>query len=213
MRTDELISMLATGADPVDDRAVRLRQGVATACGVLGTTLLMATLLGVRNDIAQAAVLPMFWFKLAYVVALAAASLGLMWSLARPGGPAAAGFTRLAVPIALMWALAGFEWIGADHGERLALLYGRTWRTCPWAIAALSLPVFAAMAWAMRGFAPTRLRLAGGAMGLASGAVAAVAYSLHCPEMGAPFLGVWYLAGMLVPATVGWAIGPRLLRW
>ena len=58
----------------------------------------------------------------------------------------------------------------------------------PGLIATLSVPTFAAMAWATKGFAPTRLRLAGAAMGLASGGVAAAVYSLHCPEMAAPFL-------------------------
>ena len=36
---------------------------------------------------------------------------------------------------------------------------------------------------------------------------------LHCPEMAAPFVAVWYLLGMLIPAAVGALIGKRLLRW
>jgi hypothetical protein len=31
--------------------------------------------------------------------------------------------------------------------------------------------------------------------------------------MAAPFLGVWYLIGMLIPTGVGAALGPRVLRW
>lgn len=50
-------------------------------------------------------------------------------------------------------------------------------------------------------------------MGLASGGIGAVVYSLHCPEMGAPFLGSWYLAGLLIPTAMGMLLGPRLLRW
>jgi hypothetical protein len=38
-------------------------------------------------------------------------------------------------------------------------------------------------------------------------------YALHCNEMQAPFLAVWYLLGMLLPAAMGAAIGPRWLRW
>jgi len=38
-------------------------------------------------------------------------------------------------------------------------------------------------------------------------------YSLHCPEMEAPFIGFWYLLGMLIPTAVGALLGPRLLRW
>ena len=45
------------------------------------------------------------------------------------------------------------------------------------------------------------------------GAVAALAYALYCDEMQAPFLAIWYVLGMGIPAAVGWVVGPRLLRW
>jgi len=38
-------------------------------------------------------------------------------------------------------------------------------------------------------------------------------YALHCPELAAPFIGLWYLLGVLIPAGIGALIGPRLLRW
>jgi hypothetical protein len=31
--------------------------------------------------------------------------------------------------------------------------------------------------------------------------------------MAAPFIGIWYLLGMLIPAAAGALVGPRLLRW
>jgi hypothetical protein len=31
--------------------------------------------------------------------------------------------------------------------------------------------------------------------------------------MAAPFIGFWYLLGMLIPAAAGALLGPRLLRW
>jgi hypothetical protein len=65
----------------------------------------------------------------------------------------------------------------------------------------------------MRGLAPTRLRWAGAGGGFAAGAAAALVYSLHCPELAAPFVGMWYLLGMAIPMGVGAALGPRLLRW
>ena len=79
--------------------------------------------------------------------------------------------------------------------------------------AMLSAPVFVAVIWAMRGLAPTRLRLAGAAAGLLAGAVGTLVYSVHCPEVEAPFIGFWYLVGMMIPTTVGAVLGPRLLRW
>jgi hypothetical protein len=38
-------------------------------------------------------------------------------------------------------------------------------------------------------------------------------YGLHCPELATPFLGVWYVIGVLIPTLVGMAIGPKVLRW
>ena len=112
-----------------------------------------------------------------------------------------------------MWALAAFALIDAQPSGRAALVFGQTWKTCPFDIALLSLPAFGAMLWAMKGLAPTRLRLAGAAAGLASGALAAIVYTLHCPEEAAPFVGTWYVIGMLIPAAAGALIGPRVLRW
>ena len=65
----------------------------------------------------------------------------------------------------------------------------------------------------MKELAPTRLRLAGATAGLAAGSAAALVYCLHCPELAAPFVGFWYVLGMLIPAAAGALIGPRLLRW
>jgi hypothetical protein len=36
---------------------------------------------------------------------------------------------------------------------------------------------------------------------------------LHCPELGAPFIAVWYVIGMFIPALAGALLGPRVLRW
>ena len=52
-----------------------------------------------------------------------------------------------------------------------------------------------------------------GAAGRLAGGVGALVYTLHCPELEAPFLGVWYVIGMAIPAVIGAALGPRLLRW
>ena len=119
----------------------------------------------------------------------------------------------LAVPVVAMWALAAYVLADAEPGERLGLMLGATWAVCPFLIALLSVPVFAATMWAMRDLAPTRLPLAGAAAGLLSGTLGGLVYCLHCPEMAAPFIGTWYLIGMLIPAAVGALLGRHLLRW
>ena len=58
-----------------------------------------------------------------------------------------------------------------------------------------------------------RPALAGACGGLLSAALGALVYALHCPEMQAPFLAVWYVLGMLIPTAAGALIGAKLLRW
>jgi hypothetical protein len=213
MRTDDLVTMLATGAGAVAPNAAGRRYAAALGWGALGAALLMATLLGLRPDLAAAVLLPMFWVKLVFVACLAAFSLLAVLRLSRPGRRLAWIPGALAAPVLAMWALAAFVLMRADPVQRAGLFFGDTWTTCPYLVALLSAPVFAAVLWATRGLAPTRLRLAGSAAGLLSGAVGALVYSLHCPELAAPFLGFWYLLGMLIPTAAGALLGPRLLRW
>jgi hypothetical protein len=112
-----------------------------------------------------------------------------------------------------MWILAAVTLAGAQRELWDEMVFGRTWRSCPLLIALLSVPLFVAVVWAMKGLAPTRLRLAGAAAGLLAGAAGALIYCLHCPELAAPFVGTWYLLGMLIPTSVGALLGPWLLRW
>jgi hypothetical protein len=67
--------------------------------------------------------------------------------------------------------------------------------------------------WALRQLAPTRLTLAGALAGLFAGGAGAFVYAFHCPETAAPFVALWYSAGILLTAGLGALLGPRLLRW
>jgi hypothetical protein len=213
MKTDELISMLAQGAQAVEPHALRRRYATALGWGGFGAMLLMVLMLGVRPDLAEAARLPMFWVKLVFPAALLAAALLAAARLSRPGVRLGRVASALVAPVLAIWLLAAVALLGATPGTRSQLIFGETWASCPFNVALLSMPVFVALLWAMRGLAPTRLALAGAAAGLLSGAAGAAVYALHCPEMAAPFLGIWYLLGMLIPTALGALLGPRLLRW
>jgi hypothetical protein len=213
VKTDELIAMLARGADPVVPGAAQYRFVAALGWGAFGTTLLMALMLGVRADLADAARLPMFWVKLAFPAALSAGALVAVLRLSRPGARLGRAPAAIAAPVVAMWLLAAAALLGAAPAERGELILGFSAASCPFVIALLSLPLFVATLWAVKGLAPTRLALAGGAAGLLAGAGGALVYALYCPEMAAPFIGIWYLLGMLIPAAAGAALGPRLLRW
>jgi len=213
MKTDELISMLASGAEAVEPDAPRRRYVTALGWGAFGTTLLMAVLLGVRSDLAEAAWLPMFWIKLAFPAALLAGALLAVLRLSSPGARLGRVPAALAAPVLAMWLLAAVVLLGAAPVERNELVYGFSAASCPFTIALLSAPMFGTALWAIRGLAPTRAVLAGAAAGLLAGSGGALAYALYCPEMAAPFIAIWYLLGMLIPAALGALLGPRLLRW
>ena len=71
MKTDDLIEMLATGPDVALERRpaginVLLVAGALTLSGIL-----MALTLGLRPQLAQAAMLPGFWLKVVFSIALA----------------------------------------------------------------------------------------------------------------------------------------------
>ena len=213
METEKLIAMLAQEPQPVARGVVVRRYGAVLAVGTVGAALLMLAFLGLRPDLAEAARDSMFWVKLALPVALAAVALVAATRLSRPGVRVGYAAEAVLVPIGAIWALAGIALASAAPGERMALVMGETWASCPISIAFLSVPAFAAAFWAMKGLAPTRPAVAGAFSGLLAGAVGASVYCLHCPEMAPPFLGTWYLLGMALPVAAGAMLGPRLLRW
>jgi hypothetical protein len=90
---------------------------------------------------------------------------------------------------------------------------GSSARVCPVIIFALSVPLLGGIFWALQSLAPTRLTQAGAAAGLLSGSTAATIYALHCPETGAPFVALWYSAGILLSTLVGALLGRWALRW
>lgn len=213
MKTDELVTLLAKSAGPVEQNVVPRRFMTALGWGAFGTTLAMAITLGVRADIAEAMWLPMFWIKLVFPLAIAVTAYLAVTRLARPGMRLGRLPVTLLALLAAIWLLAIVTMIKAVPEARHALVFGETWLACLRNIPLLSLPVWVGATWAMKGLAPTRPALAGGAAGLLAGAVSVTVYALHCPEMGAPFVAIWYVLGMLIPAVAGSLIGSRLLRW
>ena len=215
MKTDEFISLLSTGITPVDPHVQRRSLSLALVLGAIGAILLTLIVFGMRPDIREMLVNPLFWFKISFPFTLAIASLLLLIPLSRPGTRNISARLWLAPsgPILVIWIAALASLALAPQTERMNLIMGFSWRTCPFNIAFLSIPLCVTITWAVRQLAPTRLRAAGAVAGLLAGSVATMAYCLHCPEMGIPFWGIWYLIGMLIPAVLGAIFGPALLRW
>ena len=213
MKTEELVAFLAAGTTPVRPQAAARRFAVALGGGGLAAIALMVVLLGVNPALAQLTSLPVLWVKLAFVVALLFAGMTAALRSSTPGRTLGPGPGILAAALIAMWAFGAAALLAAEPEARAALVFGQTWKVCAFRIAGLALPLLVAILWAMRGLAPTQLRLAGAAAGLFAGAAGALVYAFHCPELAAPFLGVWYVLGILIPAAFGALIGPRVLRW
>jgi hypothetical protein len=213
MKTEELIALLAREPLQVDRHASARRFALALPCGWLGALLLVAAVFGIRPDLAAAAGQPAFWAKLGFAAGLAAGAGVATWRLATPGRRVGAAAIAIGGPVAALWLAAIAVLWTAPAELRLPLLLGQSWHSCPFNIALLSVPTFASVFWALRGLAPTRLRAAGAAGGLLGGALATMAYCMHCPEMATPFWALWYVLGLALPTLLGAALGPRLLRW
>jgi hypothetical protein len=213
MKTDDLINMLASGPDVAAPKVPLQKFAMVVSSGVLLSVILMLTVLGLRPNMSELAMLPAFWIKMAFVVALAVCGWLAVTQLATPGARTKQLPLLIASPILLIWLLAAASMLNATPEQRADLFWGDTWHYCSWLIAVLSLPIFIAILRVMRQMAPTRLRLAGAGAGFAAGAAATLIYSFHCPEIAAPFIGFWYVVGILIPCILGALIGPRILRW
>lgn len=213
MNTNDLVDLLATGVTPVKRGVPARRFGMSLPIAAIGATLLMITVFGIRPDLAVVARTGLFWAKLAFPVCVSIGALIGATRLARPGSRVASGWPIMGAPFLLVW-IAGVAIVAtAAPADRLAVILGQSWKTCPFNILLLSLPGFGAILWALKGLAPTRLRLTGAVAGLLASSIGTIAYCFHCPEMSPAFWSVWYVAGMLLPAALGFIVGPRLLRW
>lgn len=213
MRTEDLIASLAQDVRAVPRGAVPRRLALGIAGGGMVTALLVATWLGVRPDLGAAMLGFPFWMKWGYTISIAAIAVLATVHLARPEAGRARWLIWAIVPVAILVVLTFMQLLTTPPGDWTALWQGHSWRSCTRNIAILSLPIFAGTMVAFRRFAPTRLRLTGAVAGLAAGATGAALYCLHCPEVSALFVLVWYSLGMLAAAAIGALMGPRLLRW
>lgn len=211
MKTGQLIDILAQGAGSAPSPATARRLCPAIAVGLVASCALVLLTRGPLPAATFGTAAP--WIKLAYAFSLGLAAALLAGQLARPVASLRSQLIAVAVTFVAMVSVASLNLLQLPPGLRTAAVLGNTWWMCPWLLLGFSLPALAAAFWAVRGLAPTRLRAAGFACGLLSGAVGAAGYSLACPESSAAFVAIWYSLGILMTALLGAALGPRLLRW
>ncbi|SAL33785.1 hypothetical protein AWB69_03067 [Caballeronia udeis] len=213
MKTGDLIFRLTNDLAPVESNAVSKRLNRALIVGVTASTALLVVLYGIRSDMPELILTPMFWVRLAFPLATIATAMKLAERLARPGAPLKLAWFAVMLPFITVLLVAAFIFLSTPLGYRLQLIVGTTWRVTTANIVLLSLPSLAAVMRAMKGLAPTRLALAGAGAGLLAGAQGLLVYSLYCSEMSVPFWGVWYVLAIVITAGIGAALAPIYLRW
>jgi hypothetical protein len=213
MKTDDLIRSLSRDVPRVTRGALGRRIALGIIGGGIVTMLLVAGLLGLRSDLHKAMLGFSFWMKWAYTVSLGIGALVAVMRLARPTTASLRSLWWLIVPVLLLAGIGIGEMADTPSSDWLAMWLGASWKVCPWLVLTLAMPIFIGLLWSFRRLAPSRLREAGAAAGLAAGAWAATIYCLHCPEVSAIFVLTWYSLGILLAAGVGALLGPRLLRW
>lgn len=211
MHTDELITLLATGAGPAPRAPAARRLLPAITLGLLLSATGALVLVGPIPAALYADPGP--WLKLAYGGGLAGVGAWLVARLGRPLPRIAGPTGALALVVGAMLLLGLADLLLTPAEARLATLLGHSWSYCPLYVLGLSLPGLAGALWALRGLAPTRPRAAGFAAGLLAGALGAVGYALSCTELAPAFVAVWYSLGIALAGGLGALLGPALLRW
>lgn len=106
MKTDDLVTMLATGSMTMRRRTPSRRIGLALLAGVALSLLLLFTGYGARDDLRRVISLPMFWVKLLFPASIAVSALVSVHRLARPGVKVRRAWMGLVAPVLAVWAMA-----------------------------------------------------------------------------------------------------------
>ena len=211
MKTEDLIFLLAN--DPLPSKPPAWRLPLAATLALILTLGMVMQGWGWHPQFPALLGSASFQFKSLWLLALALSSCMLLWHLARPAHNLGHGLQGIGLAWLAMVGAGAYHVWQVEPTERLSLLIGQSWWSCPLSIALISLPWLAVFLLYLRQMAPTQLALSGASAGFLSGALATGLYSLHCIETSYAFFGVWYAAGMGLSSLIGAILGPRLLRW
>jgi hypothetical protein len=213
VKTDDLISLLSADTAPVPRRRASTQMSMIIAAGLLFALAVMQWKLGMRPNLGQVMLEPVFWVKVVFASAIAIASFDALQRLARPGVGVRLRWLTIVAPIVLVWLIAFAIYAAAPPSARSDMVWGQTWKVCTSLIVLISLPVLVTAFIAVRRLAPTQLMRAGACAGAMSGGSATAIYALHCPETAMPFIAIWYVLAIGVTTAIGALLGPRALRW
>ncbi len=211
MKTEELIAALAQDRQATPPPARLFARILPFA--VLAAALLLMVTAGPRADLAQVLSAPRFLFKFLVTLCLAIPALALLPRVATPL-PKTGGWMR-ALWLAPLVLLVGvvMELATLPDASWLPSAVGHNALWCLAMVPMLAAVPLAASLYCLRQAAPADPARAGAVAGLASGALAATVYALHCTDDSPLFVALWYTLGVLVVSALGAWLATRVARW
>ena len=208
MNTADLIKRLTQSPTPSPDLHRTFAPAILGGFGVSSSLFLLSA--GTRTDVLDAWAWTLL--KVSFGLLAAFALAPLVWRAVRPNVRLKDTLTPVAVFVALAARVAAIGLAVAPSELRWLVWTGGGVPDCLVRIPLISLPIMTALYVAARKSAPTRLSLAGAALGAIAGALAAIPYSLFCPIDSAPYVTTWYTISISICAAIG-AGASRALRW
>jgi hypothetical protein len=216
VNTERLIDVLSANLEPVSHRRLENTLILAMVTGGAAAFALMLATVGPRPDLQSTAHLEWSAVKLLFALSVISMGAPVLIRSMRPG-----------LEDGTCWALVLFPFVAAMVVAFAMLVLGRPQAWCGMLLGAstmspgrclLCIMLFsaiplAALIWALREGAPTRLKVCGAIAGIVAAGLGAAAYALTCTSDTIPFIAIWYGAAIAIYAVIGAQLGPRLLRW
>ncbi|QDO96493.1 DUF1109 family protein [Ferrovibrio terrae] len=212
MKTDDLIHAIAEDVTPSGLHPQR-SLALALAGAVAAAAILFWLLLGPRGNALVSLAEPRFVLKFLVTLGLAAAAIGLVLRLIRPGAAPGLWHSALLLAPGLLLIGIGGELLAVPAERWMTVLVGVNARICLTYIPLMGLAPLGLILLALRRGAPTRPALAGAVAGLIAGGISAAFYASHCPDDSPLFVATWYVLAIAILAALGALLGRWLLRW
>lgn len=167
---------------------------------------------GFRADLLAGAPHDIVVVRAAVLLVLGIAALAATVSMARPGvGKHADGWLWVAI-IAAIFPLDAL--LAALAGQFPAeIIYAKSGIRCLLASFTIGVGIASGLVIWLRAAAPVRPKRLGWSVGVASGSLATLAYSLACQSDSIAYAGLWYTLAVMGTAVLCRLVVPRLLRW
>ena len=213
MDAEQLVNRLSaeSGNKPrfAPTRSLMLGALAAFAIAIVFSVILLSP----RPDLVGSAANPIFLIKIIFSMSVVVGAGLVVRDLSIPGRKPRWWLPLTAAPFFIIALVAIEQTVvghptGLEHAARHASLVN-----CLWQIGLLGLPAFVLISVIVRSMAPTDLVRTGVYVGLLSGAIGAFGYAFHCNDDYVVFVALGYTLAMLLMASIGGLLGPRILRW